>query len=628
MKLKYLLLLFLFSFAWLSSWSQSLVDSLKVALHSSTNTDTARVNLLLRLSNKSLHLGDSALAYATEALEMSKSLKWNKGIYNSYKNIGAFYIGTHKNMRAIDYLYEALKVAENENQKGIIYRFLGDAYSLVGDSEKAVSFLKQSIALFEKNKDEFNYLYSLNNLSLVYYDIKEYTESERLLRTGLVLNNHKDRDIAYSMRTNLGLSLLEQDKLEEAQPILESLVEESNVRFPYDLILIYSNLAKIHYKKGELSIAKDYLQKAESEFDKYKLRDDAHNDFDEIAHQVYIADNNFKQGYFHLNRFWEIESKNTKQEAKERIEALEYGFLNSRNEKEIQSLKQIRFFTILFITVLVLLLSALYYFYKRLQQNLRIVEAQKQQLTGFSQKLNALNESLEIKVKERTQDLEKANSELEQKNEEILQAVFKGKTSERLRISQELHDNLGGMITVLNYQVQGFNIENMAKVDQTKMLSLKKNIQATYSELRFISHNLLPSEFETLGLIAALKKLVQDVTEQRELTITFDFEDFNSDYTKNYVAFELYAVGLEAVNNIIKHSFASKAEIILQNSIQNTRLEITDNGKVNLPEKNQYGFGLNSMSTRVEKIGGDLEISGKTIRVTVPHQIAGTTAGQ
>ncbi|MFN8357954.1 MAG: ATP-binding protein [Spirosomataceae bacterium] len=139
--------------------------------------------------------------------------------------------------------------------------------------------------------------------------------------------------------------------------------------------------------------------------------------------------------------------------------------------------------------------------------------------------------------------------------------------------------------------------------------TLRKNLEKAYNDVRLLSHNLLPEEFEKQGLVPTLQGFVRKIS--KNSTIRFDLaiaEDFGR--VDNKIEFELYSICLELVNNIIKHSKATQATIALSKTDNSLSLTVKDNGK-GIFENNSDGKGMKNVKARVESLGGTWDITSK-----------------
>lgn len=128
-------------------------------------------------------------------------------------------------------------------------------------------------------------------------------------------------------------------------------------------------------------------------------------------------------------------------------------------------------------------------------------------------------------------------------------------------------------------------------------------IGSAYQEVRHISHNLMPQALEEHGLVGSFEKLFTEINENGKLQIEFkyhgDFENLNKG-----IVLEMYSIGMELVNNVLKHSGASKAYVGLININEKIMLSVQDNG-VGVKHKKE-GHGLKQISERVKKLNGTI----------------------
>jgi signal transduction histidine kinase len=143
-------------------------------------------------------------------------------------------------------------------------------------------------------------------------------------------------------------------------------------------------------------------------------------------------------------------------------------------------------------------------------------------------------------------------------------------------------------------------------------------------ELRRIQFNLHPYEVEKLGLTKAIKSIIDRVSKSTGIKFTIE-EDFIDKIFSEENEIHLYRIIQEAVNNIVKHSSATEAGIIINRTYENIFITISDNGrgfsKSNALRKNS--MGLSGISERVKLLEGNLEINsesgnGTVLRIRLP----------
>ena len=195
---------------------------------------------------------------------------------------------------------------------------------------------------------------------------------------------------------------------------------------------------------------------------------------------------------------------------------------------------------------------------------------------------------------------------LQNKNAEISTAMLQGQTIERKRVAADLHDNLGSTLSSIKWSLEAIDKSKMDKSELEVHQNLSAMLQSAYNEVRLLSHNLLPEEFEKQGLAAALEYFVRRINQQKKIKFSLDIAE-NVGRLDKKVEFELYSICLELANNIIKHSKATEAKIALFKTEGPLKLVVSDNG-IGTFKNDSDGKGLKNVQARVDSLGGKWEI--------------------
>ncbi len=183
--------------------------------------------------------------------------------------------------------------------------------------------------------------------------------------------------------------------------------------------------------------------------------------------------------------------------------------------------------------------------------------------------------------------------------EEGMQALMTGEMKERERISRDLHDGLGQVLSVVRISL----------ADSPEHERQKNMVDMAIKEMRAISHAMMPPALSRHGLIPALSEMARVINETGKIKLVTDLPESVTEISQ-LVKVTLYRVIQELVNNAIK--YADPSEIVLAMSIENgqMKVEVSDNGKGFDPEKikDTSGIGLKGMNSRMELIGGKIEI--------------------
>ena len=194
-------------------------------------------------------------------------------------------------------------------------------------------------------------------------------------------------------------------------------------------------------------------------------------------------------------------------------------------------------------------------------------------------------------------------------------SILEAEQKERKRIAQDLHDSLGQSIAVLRMQASALSVLNEDKTLHQKLL---KQVDATYDELRNISHNIIPNTLIRLGLIPAVRELITEVESAETLKINLEEPCASVELNENQTL-TIYRIIQEAIVNVIKHAEATLLNIILKHKEGIISLYIKDNGKgmnTALLENNP-GLGWKNIYSRVELLSGNITVDSKPNQGTI-----------
>jgi signal transduction histidine kinase len=175
---------------------------------------------------------------------------------------------------------------------------------------------------------------------------------------------------------------------------------------------------------------------------------------------------------------------------------------------------------------------------------------------------------------------------------------------DRLRISQELHDDLGQRLALLEIQLTQLE-DNCSCPETTRGLnSMRERVREMDRDVHRICCQLYPVLLEKFGLAVALKSLCRDFS---QLGIDAEFVEENCPKTIGQsVSLCLYRVVQEALHNVSKHAKTKHAKVSLRGSSSRIEVIIRDEGVGfdRVVMKSTQGLGLASIEERVRRSGG------------------------
>ncbi len=217
------------------------------------------------------------------------------------------------------------------------------------------------------------------------------------------------------------------------------------------------------------------------------------------------------------------------------------------------------------------------------------------------------------------------------KEEKKIHEIYSGKLiesqeKERKRIASELHDNLSQNLLLINNELQQFQISSNSNAEEVNQaLDLVKE---SIRDVRDISTSLHPDQLDKLGFKRSVEGAVNKISHATGIKFEMKIQKVDNILPAEK-EIHLYRIIQEALNNIIKHSGAKKAEILIEQADHKINARLKDYGKgFDITGRERIGeavihFGLYGMEDRVNLIGGSIKIetkpeAGTTVSVSVP----------
>jgi two-component system NarL family sensor kinase len=193
---------------------------------------------------------------------------------------------------------------------------------------------------------------------------------------------------------------------------------------------------------------------------------------------------------------------------------------------------------------------------------------------------------------------------------------------ERLRLSRELHDNVGPTLAGIRLQIEAARGALPADFSGAELMDRAVHgIQGALQTLRRVVHDLRPPELDTLGLPGALRELavfLSGPTLRVETTLPADVSALSKP-----VEVAAYRIVAEALTNVVRHSQATRAEILLELAAGQLVVAVSDDGIGVQPDRGgRKGMGMRFMAQRAEEIAGQFSYrsdgTGTEIRAVLP----------
>ena len=195
-------------------------------------------------------------------------------------------------------------------------------------------------------------------------------------------------------------------------------------------------------------------------------------------------------------------------------------------------------------------------------------------------------------------------------------AITSAQEEERLRLARELHDDTIQSVIALKQRVQ--LAQNSVKDQPTRRTLSELEIlsEQTIENLRRMTRALRPIYLEDLGLVTALEMLARETSQNNLLDV--DFQKSGGEQRLSHeVELALYRIAQEALNNVVHHSQARRADLHILFGETEVELEVSDNGiGFDMPKSptdfaSNGHFGLLGIRERADLIGARLEVQSE-----------------
>ena len=197
-----------------------------------------------------------------------------------------------------------------------------------------------------------------------------------------------------------------------------------------------------------------------------------------------------------------------------------------------------------------------------------------------------------------------------------------------------MHDSLGQILLVIkNHALLAIQRPPDEQGLRQRLVEISGASSQAIEEVRQITHGLRPYQLDRLGLTQAIRASISRASANSPISFAIRVEDIDGLFDKE-AEIHVYRIVQEAVTNVVKHSAATEAAVVIKKRTAAISLAIRDNGCGFDPAKppsqqRDLGYGLVGITERVRILGGTLTIDsrpgeGTSISVEVPLPICTT----
>ena len=509
----------------------------------------------------------AGLNYAERVLDDVK-FQENRGELLLELSIIHFLIGEHE--KTIPICYSILKIAKvDQALKGKALSMLANSHARLGNDQYAEKYFKRCLYTAKQLKDSSLISVAYNGLGLI-----EYAKGRRknLLQASSYLENSIEFSTGstLSSKNNLAAVYYQLKDFDKAGQLFRDCLDLSQeIGDTSTAITVLNNLGSIALIRKDPYEAAKYLNES---LELHRLFSRGEDPPTELL--LSLSDLNYAQGNYKMSRdYYEqytsgslgllnAERNQAMIEMQEKYEALnkkkEIDDLKiSKQRIELSNLRLQNFIAFMSICFIVFLLTLFILIYLKRKKDRR------------------------------------------EKMIELQRAGLEASENEKLRISRELHDSMGGTFTVLSLLL---NQKHFDQPDDEVFKKMREVIDVGTGELRQLCRDIYPQSLKISGLDNSLKDLF-DTLNSRQNVVQFELEFEALDFTPGF-SINMYRIAQELANNTLKYSQGDHA--MLSGALEDGifHVEYTDNG-IGMNEKTlKIGVGLNSILERSRSYSG------------------------
>jgi signal transduction histidine kinase len=200
---------------------------------------------------------------------------------------------------------------------------------------------------------------------------------------------------------------------------------------------------------------------------------------------------------------------------------------------------------------------------------------------------------------------------------------------ERRNLARELHDEIGQALTAAKISLQSAMVEADAAIS-TRLQESAASLERLLGQVRQISLDLRPPMLDDLGLVPALRGLLDQLGRRASVAVRFSAENIPENLDAE-IQTTCFRIAQEAITNVVRHANATQIEIDLRCANGELRLLVRDNGvgfDVESRQGQRVGLGLIGIKERAALVGGRARIisssgKGTAIEVSLPLTLRG-----
>ncbi len=573
--------------------------------------------------------------YAMLGIKLAEQLNDHETKPHLYVALGtAYFLNSMKDSAALNF-QKAFDLAQDTKDTRLLYMIhnaFGNLYSEMAQFDKSMEHYLTYLRLAKRHDDEINVCYSLVNIAVVYMQMENYDKAK--------------------------------DYLLEAQPIAEKLDDKNG------LATIFLNLDEIYTKEGSPEKAIDYSKRAAELYHEIRYYPEEIQALLGVSRHYYMNYKDYPNALDYTSRamehaerigfkfdiglchrmfcfiYYDMQLPKLAHEhalkALENLDSIDYHSIDVQAHlvkinMEIGNTAQAKASFDTYRQLILLYnnkemqnaLSEKEIKYESEKKDIQILSLSKEKKLYFVLALAGVSAILLLLItlfllnryqrQKRLRMKEKMTQLIQEKELIAAKSLLDGENAERGRLSHELHDGLGGLLTMIKLDLE--QMKQTVSENEQRLNCVINLTDKSIHEMRRLAHNLMPESLARFGLRPVLEEFCDG---NPQICFYFFGEErrFDTDIEIN-----LYRIACELINNALKHAEASVINVQLIIGEDNISLTVQDNGKGFYQEAASQG--LITVRSRAEFINASLQIysePGKGSEITVELRTSNITS--
>lgn len=537
-----------------------------------------------RADSLSIPRGEEAIKICDSMLANKRLLPANQGIFYRIKGKAYYFMGDYKNAGiSYDQSVKLLANALSNTELGITFIEQAKLYRKLKMFTQAIEAYQKAKSIFEKTGDQNNLATVLNEWGVVYEMTENYPKAIDFYKQSLQIKETlKDTlGIAYA-NSFLADAYLLMDKIASAEVYAKkALILFQKINNPFQIASQSADMAALYEQKKDYKEAIRLLKYSNDIAGEMNYPDLLSQNYLRLA-GVYTKTSDFKTAYLYYGQYATLKDSLFTESSHKTIAGLNIQYQTSEKDKRIleQQGRLLQQRWLLLLAVILFCTAGFIAFF--IHRNRKLRETQ-------------------------------IISEAKHKEEMLRMEAENNLQQDRLRISRDLHDNIGSYLTFINSTING---------DNPEMELLKQATGESISELR---RTVWLINRSSVGIEEWIVKLREYHLKIKNVFIESPIHDLSVMLTA-LQATGLFRIVQEAVNNALKYAEAQRIHIRVSDDADKIYIDIRDNGKGFDITSTQKGFGLENMKQRAVELKGQCTIQsskgeGTCVSVQAPVNI-------